>query len=93
MLIYGDAGPIAVPGDIIIAQNYAGTITVDHSYCGKIQIGTTETPANLAGVIYIRYPFNHDNNQEKGLIHITGRVAHPSIAMVGGAIFLESELV
>ena len=72
VLIYGDSGPIAVPGDIIIAQNYAGTINVDHSYCGKIQIGTTDTPANLAGVIYIRYPFNHDNNQEKGLIHITG---------------------
>ena len=30
VLIYGDAGPIAVPGDIIIAQNYAGTINVDH---------------------------------------------------------------
>ena len=29
VLIYGDAGPIAVPGDIIIAQNYAGTINVD----------------------------------------------------------------
>ena len=77
-----------MPGDIIIAQNYAGTITVDHAYCGKIQIGTTETPANLAGVIYIRYSFNHKNNDEKGLIHITDGLAHPSLARDGGAIFL-----
>ena len=89
-----------MPGDIIIAQNYAGTINVDHSYCGKIQIGTTETPANLAGVIYIRYPFNHDNNDEKGLIHITGDGCVAHRFSVGGhesaggdAIFLSGKSI